>query len=150
MDICYCLHYPTAEYSPNSLPKYLPNSSIPKLPFLCMAIQLLAHVLADLCLGKPSLRSLSVSPTNADALAALQSSGDSSFISVWTCNHRPSKHCLCIGKVSVVDIVCYLYRDENLDSPAVALKAPVSALLPEAEGIVRHVDSSSRYFQFPP
>ncbi|KAK6132817.1 hypothetical protein DH2020_033416 [Rehmannia glutinosa] len=44
----------------------------------------------------------------------------------------------------MVDITCYLCREENLSSPAVALKAPVSVLLSKVNGgLVRHVEPSS-------
>ncbi|KAK6157417.1 hypothetical protein DH2020_011665 [Rehmannia glutinosa] len=43
----------------------------------------------------------------------------------------------------MVDIICYLCRDENLASPGLALKSPVSVLLSKIEGLVRHVEPSS-------
>lgn len=112
-----------------------------------MAVQLLAYEVADLCLGKPPLRSLSSFATVADALAALKSSEDN-FISVWSCNHCSSNRnleCVCVGKVCMVDVICFLCREDNLASPALALKSPVSVLLPKAQGLVRHVHPSSRY-----
>ncbi|PIN22729.1 5'-AMP-activated protein kinase, gamma subunit [Handroanthus impetiginosus] len=109
-----------------------------------MAVRLLAYEVADLCLGKPPLRSLSSSATVADALSALKSSDDS-FISVWSCDHSGSLECecVCVGKVCMVDIICHLCRDENLSSPSLALKSPISVLLPEVKGSVRHVKPSS-------
>ncbi|PIN22623.1 5'-AMP-activated protein kinase, gamma subunit [Handroanthus impetiginosus] len=110
-----------------------------------MAVQLLAYEVADLCLGKPPLRSLSASATVGDALAALKSS-DENFISVWSCDHHSSKRnleCVCVGKVCIVDVICYLCREENLGSPALALKSPVSVLLSNVKGLVAHVEPSS-------
>ncbi|KAL8510306.1 hypothetical protein ACS0TY_017205 [Phlomoides rotata] len=108
-----------------------------------MAVRLLANVVADLCLGKPPLRSISSSATVADALAALKSS-EENFISVWSCDHFQKRNleCLCVGKVCMVDIILYLCREENLSSPASALKSPVSVLLSKSNGCVIHVDPS--------
>ncbi|KAG6677073.1 hypothetical protein I3842_14G008100 [Carya illinoinensis] len=95
-------------------------------------------ILSDLCLGKPALRSLPISATVADAFAALKNTDDN-FISVWDCVDHSAKvefghdnvgvgcECRCVGKVCMVDVICYLCRDENLFSPSAALKAPVSA-----------------------
>ncbi|KAB1217233.1 CBS domain-containing protein CBSX5 [Morella rubra] len=116
-----------------------------------MAVGLLAHVVSDLCLGKPPLRSLPISATVADALAALKTSDDN-FISVWDRVDHSAKirsgddvgdECRCVGKVCMVDVICYLCKDENLLSPAAALKAPVSAILPKIPGLVRHLEPSS-------
>ena len=128
-----------------------------------MAVSLLSHVvISDLCLGKPALRSLSISATVADALTALKSSEDS-FISVWDCTDHThsslsvnvvghdqlsSYHCTCtcVGKVCMVDVICYLCKNENLLSPFVALKAPISEILPKIPGLVMHLEPSSRYY----
>lgn len=111
------------------------------------AARLLAHEVADLCLGKPPLKSLSASATVADALAALRTSQDS-CISVWSCDHfnntlSANQDCFCVGKVCMVDVICYLCREDNLSSPSSALKSPVSALLSKTPGLVRHVHPSS-------
>ncbi|KAL1299479.1 hypothetical protein HN51_044023 [Arachis hypogaea] len=108
---------------------------------------------SDLCLGKPPLRSLSASSTIAHALAALNNSEDN-FISVWTCDHRSKKEeegeeeggecCRCVGKVCMVDVVCFLSREDNLLSPSQALKAPLSVILTQAPPrIVVHLEPSS-------
>ncbi|KAI7985141.1 putative LRR receptor-like serine/threonine-protein kinase [Camellia lanceoleosa] len=47
----------------------------------------------------------------------------------------------------MVDVICYLCKDENLSSPSSALKSPVSVLLPKLPGLVRHVEPSSRNLQ---
>ncbi|WCJ32160.1 CBS domain-containing protein [Euphorbia peplus] len=120
-----------------------------------MAVRLLGHVISDLCLGKPALRSLPVSATVAEALSALKNSDHDTFLSVWKCDHTKTKpgfnddeddyehKCKCVGKVSMVDVICYLCKDKNLVSPCVALQAPVSVLLPKIPGLVMHVDLSS-------
>ncbi|KAL3508647.1 hypothetical protein ACH5RR_028048 [Cinchona calisaya] len=115
-----------------------------------MAAGLLVHEVADLCLGKPPLKSLSVSATIADALATLKTSDDN-YISVWICDHSNKNSfiakngdCICIGKICMVDIICYLCKEENISSPSLALNSSVSALLSKApSGLVRHVEPSS-------
>ncbi|XP_062090632.1 CBS domain-containing protein CBSX5-like [Humulus lupulus] len=114
-----------------------------------MAVSLLSHEVSDLCLAKPALRSLAVTATVADALAALKTS-DEAFISVWDCNHSPESltggdfhECRCIGKVSMVDVICYLCKDENVLSPSAALKAPLSNILSKIPGLVIHLEPSS-------
>uniref|UniRef100_A0A5B6ZGV4 Putative CBS domain-containing CBSX5-like protein n=2 Tax=Davidia involucrata TaxID=16924 RepID=A0A5B6ZGV4_DAVIN len=111
-----------------------------------MAVRLLTYEVADLCLGKPPLRSLSISATVGDALSALKTSDDN-YISVWNCNHSSKNtvddDCRCVGKVCMVDVICFLCKDENLSSPSSALKSPVSALLSNFQGLVRHVEPSS-------
>ncbi|KZV23214.1 hypothetical protein F511_05053 [Dorcoceras hygrometricum] len=109
-----------------------------------MAVRLLGYEVADLCLGKPPLRSLPAGATVADALTALKTSADN-FISVWSCDHRSNKRnleCVCVGKVCMVDIVCYLCQEDNLYSPGLALKSPVSVLLKD-QGSVKHVEPFS-------
>ncbi|KAE8713647.1 CBS domain-containing protein CBSX5 [Hibiscus syriacus] len=122
-----------------------------------MAVRLLSHELSDLCLGKPALRSLSLTSTIAEALQVLKTSDDN-FLSVWSCDHKPrtspgfekasgfdddeDDECRCVGKICIVDVICFLCRDENLVSPSVALKQPVSALLPKIPGLVLHVEPS--------
>ncbi|KAF5728028.1 CBS domain-containing CBSX5 -like protein [Tripterygium wilfordii] len=110
-----------------------------------MAERLLSHVVSDLCLGKPALRSLSVTATVADALLALKSSEDN-FISVWSCSGgglNEEEECQCVGKICMVDVICYLSQEENLLSPSLALKSLVSILMPEAPGLVMHIEPSS-------
>ncbi|KAJ4850781.1 hypothetical protein Tsubulata_013832 [Turnera subulata] len=118
-----------------------------------MAVSLLAQEVSDLCLGKPALRSLSVSATVADALSALRRSGDS-HLSVWTCGDYcgggsggnttnktdVSSECRCIGKICMADVICYLAKPENLQNPAKALQQPVSLLLPKVPGLVSHLE----------
>ncbi|XP_022723320.1 CBS domain-containing protein CBSX5-like [Durio zibethinus] len=100
-----------------------------------MAVSLLAGEVSDLCLGKPALRFLSISATVGDALSALKRFGDN-YISVWNCDNRHD----CVGKVCMVDIICFLCKEENLSNPGTALQAPVSVLIPKAPGLVRHLE----------
>ncbi|XP_050368635.1 CBS domain-containing protein CBSX5-like [Argentina anserina] len=115
-----------------------------------MAVSFLRHEVSDLCLGKPALRSLSISATVADAVEALRTSEDN-FISVWDCNHNSKSlagdQCRCVGKVCMVDVICYLSKDENLSSPSAALKAPVSEILTKIPGTVMHVKTSCSLLQ---
>ncbi|KAE9456414.1 hypothetical protein C3L33_11679, partial [Rhododendron williamsianum] len=107
-----------------------------------MAVGLLDSEVADLCLGKPPLRPLSASATITDALSALKTDDDG-FVSVWKCDQYSSENsgeCLCVGKVCMVDVVCYLCKPENLTSPSSAMDSPVSVLLSEVPGRVRHVE----------
>ncbi|KAL2331454.1 hypothetical protein Fmac_019035 [Flemingia macrophylla] len=109
-----------------------------------MAVSFLACEVSDLCLGKPPLRSLSASATVADALAALKGS-DESFISVWSCDHRNDGvgYCRCVGKVCMVDVICYLCTEDNLLSPSSALNKPLSSILPKDPSLVVHLQPSS-------
>ncbi|KAG5546280.1 hypothetical protein RHGRI_018450 [Rhododendron griersonianum] len=113
-----------------------------------MAVRLLAYEVSDLCLGKPPLRSLPVSATLADAVSAIRYSDDG-CVSVWNCDHSsPDKNdavddCRCVGKISMVDVICHLCREENLLAPSSALKSPVSVLVSKVPGRVRHVEPSS-------
>ncbi|XP_068640462.1 CBS domain-containing protein CBSX5-like [Aristolochia californica] len=109
-----------------------------------MAVSVLFHDISDLCLGKPAIRSLPSSATVGDALSALKKTGEQ-YLSVWSCDHAKkteggSGDCRCVGKVCMVDVVVYLCREENLSDLAAALQAPLSILLPEVPGLVRHVE----------
>ncbi|GKD43586.1 CBS domain-containing protein CBSX5-like protein [Tanacetum coccineum] len=114
-----------------------------------MAARLLAHEVADLCLGKPPLKSLSISATIRHALTALKSTDDT-HVSIWSCDHHHSKQdqsfvneCRCIGKICMVDIICYLCKEENIKNPSLALDCPVSVLLSHDSNIVRHVEPAT-------
>ncbi|KAI8000447.1 CBS domain-containing protein CBSX5 [Camellia lanceoleosa] len=113
-----------------------------------MAVRFLAREVSDLCLGKPALRALPISATVADALSALKRSGES-YISVWSCEHSRSDFgggsggCGCVGKVCLVDVICFLCGEKNLLNPLLALQAPVSDLLPKVPGLVRHLEPHS-------
>lgn len=117
-----------------------------------MAARLSGHELSDLCLGKPPLRSLSaVTDTVADALFALKRIDDT-YVAVWNCHHsfirknqqfinKDHQHaqCTCVGKVCMVDIICFLSKTQNLSSPAAALRSPISALLSDNPSLIRHL-----------
>ncbi|KAI3753770.1 hypothetical protein L2E82_25832 [Cichorium intybus] len=113
-----------------------------------MEARLLAHEVSDLCLGKPPLTSLPISATISHALTALQSSEDT-HISIWTCDHHHStaedfiNDCRCVGKICMVDIICYLCKEDNVSCPSSALKSPVSVLLSHVPAVVRHVEPSA-------
>ncbi|XP_060200500.1 CBS domain-containing protein CBSX5 isoform X1 [Lycium barbarum] len=109
-----------------------------------MAAHLLAHEVADLCLGKPPLKSLSVTSTIGEALASLKFC-EENCISVWDCDHfkNVDQDCICVGKICMVDIICFLCKKENVNSPSLALKSPVTVLLPKDTVLVRHVQPST-------
>lgn len=50
----------------------------------------------------------------------------------------------CVGKVGMVDIVCFLARDESLVNLSSALKTPLASLVGESAFAVRHVDSQTK------
>lgn len=111
---------------------------------------------SDLCLGKPPLRWVAVGATVGDTLLALKRSGETQ-VSVWSCSadHSSNKkgldgsideslRCRCVGKICMVDIICFLCRDENLANPFEALEAPVSQILIEGPpSTVRHLEPNS-------
>lgn len=118
-----------------------------------MAVSLLTQEVSDLCLGKPALRCLSVSASIGDALSALKRLRQT-YLSVWTCNHdhdpdasfsstsnSKSDDCVCIGKICMVDIICFLCRQDCLKSPTTALHSPLSVLIPRSPaGLVTHLE----------
>ncbi|PWA39468.1 Cystathionine beta-synthase, core [Artemisia annua] len=117
-----------------------------------MAARLLAHDVSDLCLGKPSITSLPISATIHDALNELKSSEDT-HISIWNCTHNHLvvsddqliSECRCVGKICMVDIICYLCKEDNISDPSTALKSPVSVLMSHGPGVIQHVEPSFRY-----
>lgn len=141
---------------------------------LCMAVRLSSlsgNEVSDLCLGKPALRSLCVTDTVADALSALKRTGDT-YLSIWNCHHSLTRggdtntdhnnkkkreierekgdsiDCKCIGRVCMVDIICFLCKPENLSSPATALRSSVSLLLPDLDPnspLVQHLQPNARF-----
>ncbi|PWA62304.1 Cystathionine beta-synthase, core [Artemisia annua] len=120
-----------------------------------MAARLLAHDVSDLCLGKPSITSLPISATIHDALTELKSSEDT-HISIWTCTHNHLvvsddqliSECRCVGKICMVDIICYLCKEDNISDPSTALKSPVSVLMSHGRpGVIQHVEPSFSLLQ---
>ncbi|KAK2976770.1 hypothetical protein RJ640_030120 [Escallonia rubra] len=140
-----------------NLSTFLPYHFSEKIPFLslyslsrnCMAVSFLAGEVSDLCLGKPSLRSLPATATVAAAVSALKKSGEV-YVTVWGCEHGSPRSgavhggaCVCVGKVCMVDVICFLAKEENAARPSDALRSPVSELLPKAHGLVRHLEPHS-------
>lgn len=118
-----------------------------------MAVGLLSHEVSDLCIGKPPLRSLPLSATVADALSALKRS-DEVYVSVWSCDHHRSTErsgdaaadsCVCVGRICMVDVICYLAKEENLLNPGTALESPVSVLIPKGTEIIKHLEPNARF-----
>lgn len=111
-----------------------------------MAVSLVVYDVSDLCLGKPPIRSLPATATLSHALASLSHSGDP-CLSVWSCAHSDGDHagadCYCLGKVGMVDIICFLCRPDNVSHPISALSSPLSVLLPSSP-VVRHVEPHCR------
>nr|AFK48516.1 unknown [Medicago truncatula] len=108
-----------------------------------MEVFFLSHELSDLCLGKPPLKSLSTSATVAEAIEVLRSSGGESFVSVWNCDHSEFGQCQCVGKICMVDVIVFLCKQENLLCPSKALKASISNVFNEVDGLVVHLEPSS-------
>lgn len=102
-----------------------------------MAVRLSGHVVSDLCLGKPALRSLSLTHTLADAISFLKKVHDT-HVSIWNCHHslNHQRHCKCIAKLCMVDIICFLAKPNNLSAPAAALQSPISLLVPDNSALV--------------
>ncbi|KAF3335306.1 CBS domain-containing protein CBSX5-like protein [Carex littledalei] len=102
-----------------------------------MAITLLnSYNVSDLCIGKPALRSLSPTATVAEALSVLKRGGGA--VALWG---PPETNPTIVGRLCMVDVLCYLCAEENLASPSSALSAPISALLSEgSDGLVRRVE----------
>lgn len=118
-----------------------------------MAVSLLTRQVSDLCLGKPALKSLSISSAIGDALLALKRLGEN-FISIWNCDqhhHNLSavdhgfEECRCVGKVCLLNIICFLCKEKNLSNPATALQTPLSALIPKSPSLVRHLEPNARF-----
>ncbi|KAK1265763.1 CBS domain-containing protein CBSX5 [Acorus gramineus] len=105
-----------------------------------MAVRLLSHDVSDLCLGKPVLKSLPITSTVAEALSALKRHGDT-FLAVLSTSDNSSPRLAVVGKVCMVDIVCFLLLDENLTDLPSALRSPLSAVLSKpSDGLVRQID----------
>ncbi|KMZ65416.1 CBS domain-containing protein, putative, expressed [Zostera marina] len=109
-----------------------------------MALSFLArNEVSDLCIGKPTLTPLPVSTTVSDALFALRRCFDSylSICSSSSSSHTATSESKSAGKVSIVDIICFLCSDSNIHSPIAALKSPVSAV--SSEYLIPTVDPHS-------
>ncbi|CAI9087490.1 OLC1v1021566C1 [Oldenlandia corymbosa var. corymbosa] len=129
-----------------------------------MAVNFLTNrEVSDLCLGKPPLKWVPAGASVSEALSALKRSGDS-HVSVWSCSSdhsssssksssgfddhnfvgNQSSDCQCVGKICVVDVICFLCKEENLADPFKALEAPVSEVLPKSHPLfVKHLEPNS-------
>ncbi|CAL5183410.1 unnamed protein product [Lathyrus oleraceus] len=129
---------------------------------MAVRLSVSGHEVSDLCLGKPSLRSISITDTIADAINAIKKFGHS-YLSVWNCHHsltdkKPKTlianqreadfRCECIGRVCMVDVICFLCKPENLSSPYAALQSPVSVLFDgDSSSLVRHIQPNARLLE---
>ncbi|KAE9591744.1 hypothetical protein Lal_00039115 [Lupinus albus] len=107
-----------------------------------MAVRLLsANEVSDLCLGKPAIRSISINDTVSDALSFLKAIPET-YVSVWNCQHslNHNKDCVCVGKLCMVHIICFLSKPINLKSPSIALQSPISVLVSHSADLVRHLN----------
>ncbi|KAF3633712.1 putative splicing factor U2af large subunit B-like [Capsicum annuum] len=117
-----------------------------------MAVTFLNRNVSDLCVGKPALKPLSASSTLTEGLAVLEKSGESQ-VSVWRCDHYSKSieveecececECLCVGKLCMVDMICYLCKCDNLDNLNKALETCVEQILPKGNVVVRHLAPNS-------
>lgn len=116
-----------------------------------MAVRFLNREVSDLCLGKPALRSIPSNSTVAEALSLLKRSGET-HVSVWNCDHKvleeeadidDDDECCCVGKISMVDVICFLCKQENLIDSSKAFDVPISKILPKGDSIVRHLEPNS-------
>ncbi|CAI8591173.1 unnamed protein product [Vicia faba] len=120
---------------------------------MAVRLSVSGHEVSDLCLGKPSLRSISTTDTIAVALAAIHKFR-LTYLSVWNCHHSVTDkkpvtlvadlNCQCVGRVSMVDVICFLCKPENLASPSTALLSPVSVLFSgDHSPLVRHIQPNA-------
>ncbi|XP_016448646.1 CBS domain-containing protein CBSX5-like [Nicotiana tabacum] len=110
-----------------------------------MAVSFLNREVSDLCLGKPALRPIiPATATLAEAIAVLKRTGET-YASVWKVLEEDdySVECRCIGKVSMVDVICYLCKEESLIDSSKVLEVPVSKILTKGDNIVRHLEPNS-------
>ncbi|XP_070022006.1 CBS domain-containing protein CBSX5-like [Nicotiana sylvestris] len=54
-----------------------------------------------------------------------------------------SVECHCIGKVSMVDVICYLCKQESLIDSSKVLEIPVLKILAKGDSIVKHLEPDS-------
>ncbi|KAK7246525.1 hypothetical protein RIF29_41394 [Crotalaria pallida] len=114
---------------------------------MAVARLLSSNEVSDLCLGKPAIRSICIGDTVADALSFLKRTPDT-YVSVWNCNchHSVNHHrdCVCIGKLCMVDVICFLSKPDKLKAPSLALQTPIADLLvTNNSGLVRHLQPNA-------
>ncbi|XP_009804277.2 CBS domain-containing protein CBSX5-like [Nicotiana sylvestris] len=110
-----------------------------------MAVSFLNREVSDLCLGKPALRPIiPATATLAEAIAVLKRTGET-HVSVWMVLEEDdySVECHCIGKVSMVDVICYLCKQESLIDSSKVLEIPVLKILAKGDSIVKHLEPDS-------
>lgn len=115
-----------------------------------MAVSFLNREVSDLCLGKPALRPIiPATATLAEAIAVLKRTGET-HVSVWMVLEEDdySVECHCIGKVSMVDVICYLCKQESLIDSSKVLEIPVLKILAKGDSIVKHLEPDSRFVTF--
>ncbi|GJU96736.1 hypothetical protein Tco_1321492 [Tanacetum coccineum] len=111
-----------------------------------MAQTFLATQVSDICVGKPSLRSLPSTASIAEAVAELKKSGEL-YVSVWECDHHNNEGIVyfrCLGKICMVDVIVFLCEKENILCPLEALKTSVVDLVMNMDGRIRHLEPDSR------
>lgn len=118
----------------------------------------------DLALGKPAVRRLPITATVGEALKFLKKT-HGPHLGLWVQQqsqsttvrnnlHREQENFLvdpnpvswqCVGRVSMIEIICFLARDESLLDLAAALKAPLSVFVsPTSSSAIHHVDSRTK------
>nr|GEU77814.1 hypothetical protein [Tanacetum cinerariifolium] len=110
-----------------------------------MAQTFLATQVSDICVGKPSLRSLPSTASIVEAVAELKKSGEL-YVSVWECDHHNNEgivYCRCLGKICMVDVIVFLCEKENILCPLEALKTSVVDLVMNMDGRIRHLEPDS-------
>jgi hypothetical protein len=127
-----------------------------------------ARQAGDLAVGKPALHKFPCTLTVGDALKHLKASHDSD-LTLWEelcpLSLKPlpkssarestitvqdpsqvSKESLrrCVGRIGMVDIICFLARDESLADQAAALNTPALAIVSDTAFAIQHVDSRTK------
>ncbi|XP_020263436.1 CBS domain-containing protein CBSX5-like [Asparagus officinalis] len=110
-----------------------------------MAVCLQSNVASDLCIGKPSLRSIPITASVGEALVALREWGEAKLGVALGEKKSKDKAGGIVGDICMVDVLCYLCSQQNIKCPVSALQNPVSVLLSKGDGVVRAIDPDSRY-----
>lgn len=130
-----------------------------------------ARQVGDLAVGKPPLHKYPKALSVGAALKALRSSDDAELslweelcpltekpikearelVSHVPSSNHPASPCppqspkenlwRCVGKLGMVDLICFLAHDQSLADQAAALRTPVSSLVPDTAFTIQHVDS---------
>ncbi|ONK73745.1 uncharacterized protein A4U43_C04F34820 [Asparagus officinalis] len=108
-----------------------------------MAVCLQSNVASDLCIGKPSLRSIPITASVGEALVALREWGEAKLGVALGEKKSKDKAGGIVGDICMVDVLCYLCSQQNIKCPVSALQNPVSVLLSKGDGVVRAIDPDS-------